>query len=1104
MESMKLTDLRTDYTAEPLGLDNPSPCFGWRFEGERQGFRQTAYHIVVRNSGGDTLWDSGRVESDRCQGIPYEGEALLGETAHTWSLTAWDESGSPLEASASFEMGLMGEAAWGDAQWIGSPELELSARALGIFRIETTFRIGEGGSCGGLVFGAADERLLHANRNTHLLEGENYIAYLVDVSQSPAKLHIYRVGYSPEDRADVPLASVDIAEFGNPGNQPITEANRHEFHTLAVEVYGNHAMAFIDGVLVDAVEEFHPFPPPGGIVRHGRQLNPAAINDIPTFPRLCQIGFAAGENTTASYQNLLVSNIRTPKAVLLKEEAKNPTLFPDLAKDGLFQITGEKGLALVHRDPSHGAAPILRREVTIEAGKALVSARLHVAARGIYEGYVGGEKIGDAWFQPDASQFDRHLYCKAYDITEMLRLGKNLLNFQLASGWWSDAQTFTLMNYNYFGDRPSLLAKLVLTYGDGSKEKIVTRPGEWLCSMEGPVRYAGFFQGETYDAGREAIYKTPGGECWHPAVEVLPVPIPEAESLMMWPAPNHTRPEIVAHIGEPVREIARIRAQSRTEVGPGVFVYDMGQNMAGVPRILLRGEKGQAVTLRYGEILYPHLPEYDGLEGQLLTENLRDAENNDVYICRGNADGEWFSPRFTFHGYRYLEVSGTDNPPAPKEVEGIVLSSIGAFTGGFSCSNDMVNKLYENIGWSQRANFISIPTDCPQRNERMGWMGDIQVFARTASYNADVQLFLHRFLQSVRDLQAPDGRYPNIAPVGGGFGGIAWESAGIIVPYELFRQYSDLRAAEENYPAMQAYLSYLEAHTVDGLVQPGVGMLGDWLATEMGTDNDLLWNAIAAYCYRLMAEMAAAVGKNDDADVYRSRFEALRAVWTDKFIDPASGKTRKLDGAVNDTQCSYALPLAYGLLEGEERRVAAGHLNRRTTELGFTLTTGFLGTGPICQALSENGYADTAYKLLQQTEYPSWLYSITQGATTIWERWNSYTVENGFGGNNNMNSFNHYSLGAVGAWLYGHVLGIRPQKAGYKEFLLEPVFGGMDHAEGWYDSPYGRIESGWRREGKAIRYRAVVPPNTRAKLRLPGMPEGTLMESGSHSFRVEL
>lgn len=466
-------------------------------------------------------------------------------------------------------------------------------------------------------------------------------------------------------------------------------------------------------------------------------------------------------------------------------------------------------------------------------------------------------------------------------------------------------------------------------------------------------------------------------------------------------------------------------------------------------------------------------------------ENLRDASCTDVYICRGDAQGEEFFPRLTFHGYRYVAITGCSQPPAAEEVAGVVLTSLPGHAGDFSCSDPLVNRLYQNILWSQRGNFISIPTDCPQRNERMGWMGDAQVFAQTALYNADVRTLYLRYLQAVRDLQADNGKFPDIAPLGGGFGGIVWGSAGVIIPWEIYRQYGDRRVLAENYPAVQRYLAYLEQGYADGLLAPGVGQLGDWLASDLSTDPDLIWSCYFAYDAKLAARMAGVLGDAAGEARYQALSARVSADWNRRFVSE-NGRTRGRDGRENDTQCSYAVPLFLGVADALHAPGLAARLNEKTAALGNTLTTGFVGTGMISAALSDWGYSETAYLLLQQTDYPSWLYSVTQGATTIWERWNSYTMKQGFGGNNGMNSFNHYSLGAVGAWLYRYVLGIREdeKEPGYHRFVLAPCICGFASAGGFYDSPYGRICSRWSRTGSTAVWEVSIPANTTALLQI--------------------
>lgn len=1101
MSEFKIGKLQTEYLCTPLGLDVKNPRFSWQMQSETIGKRQSSYRVQVGTRPGTfDMWDSGRIESSVSHCVAYGGSPLKSCTKYYWQVTVTDETGVCNSAESFFETGFLetGIDAWDGAQWIGAEENNLCAATKGVFTLASTFSITEG-TCGGIVFGACDPRLTDKNKNTYLLAGENYIAYVIDASAIPAKLHIYRVGYAPGDSADEPFCSIDIKDMDTPGDLIIDETNKNEFHTLRIDVTGNAARAYIDGKLVDDLETAVPYDP--AVKRKvGRQLNPLGSNDVITYPRLNKIGFYAGADSTVHYKNIEVRDIRPPKAVVFYDvPGREDSLFADITavEQGCFAVSS----GIVTADPSHGASPMLRREFV--AAKPVDKARLYATARGVYECHINGKRIGEDWFQPGASQFDKHLYYQAYDITDTVRQGGNAIGFYLGSGWWSDSQTFAVSNYNYYGDRPSLLAKIVLTYTDGSTEIIVSEQSTWQCSADGPVLYASFFHGEHHDARKYNKYcgfAAAGytGGVWQKPAVIAPVP---DEGNPAWPNPNLTEPAFVGQMDHPVQTVTELTAKTRAEPRPGVFIYDMGQNMVGVPRIRLQGKAGEKITIRYSEVLYPALPAYDGLHGLPLMENLRDASCTDIYICSGAAE-ELFQPHFTFHGYRYVEITGAENPPDPEAVKGLVLSSVTALTGAFSCSDELVNRLYENVLWSQRGNFISIPTDCPQRNERMGWMGDAQVFARSALYNANVRTLYGRYMQAVRDVQEENGRFADIAPIGGGFGGIIWGSAGLIIPWEVYNQCGDERILAENYAAMQQYMAYLEENYGDGLLQPGIGNIGDWLAADMSTDNDLLWTAYFVYDAKLMAAMAGILNRPADAKHYKELFLRAQSDWNTRFTD-ASGRTITIDGKVNDTQCSYAVPLAFGVANEKNRFQMAAHLNRKTEELGHTLTTGFVGTAAINQALTEYGYEETAYRLLRQTEYPSWLYSVTQGATTIWERWNSYTTESGFGGNNSMNSFNHYSLGAVAAWFYRCVLGIHgdPGNPGYQKFILKPSIGGFDFACGSYESNYGMIKSSWKKQDRQVEWTITIPANTGAKVYAPA--EHILVNDRMQQFEKE-
>ena len=539
-------------------------------------------------------------------------------------------------------------------------------------------------------------------------------------------------------------------------------------------------------------------------------------------------------------------------------------------------------------------------------------------------------------------------------------------------------------------------------------------------------------------------------------------------------------------------------------------------------------------------MLYPDGP----LKGMIMIENLRAAMVRDLFTLRGGT--EVIEPHFTWHGYRYIEISGLDNPLPLNSVQGVVLSSIPEDTVSYETSNKDVNRLEQNVRWSAKANFFAIPTDCPQRNERMGWSGDLAVFSNTAVYLANSDNFLRQHMQTLRDLQATDGRFTDTAPMGVGAGGFIWGSVGVVVPWELYLQYGDTATLAEHYDAMAAYMNYMAAcQTSDGLLNEPKGLpgLGDWLSPQFGqSEAQPLWNAYEINNLYIMTRTAEILGKKADASKWRSRYESRKANYAKRFFD-SQGYALKSDGSRMDLQTAYAVPLAlYNVLDDDKAKLLSQRLADTVKRSGnvddkgvqrpaYSLMTGFIGTAAISHALSNYGYNNEAYRLLTNNQYPSWLYPVNNGATTIWERLDSYTKENGFGGNNSMNSFNHYSFGAVGAWMFDSSLGIARDEnnPGFKHFYLKPMpdFGGngnyadtgdnITYAKGHYDSVYGRIESGWEKMNNGwYRYKFTVPANTTATVILPiirgckvlqnGKPikyDGKLtIGSGSYTFDV--
>ena len=491
-------------------------------------------------------------------------------------------------------------------------------------------------------------------------------------------------------------------------------------------------------------------------------------------------------------------------------------------------------------------------------------------------------------------------------------------------------------------------------------------------------------------------------------------------------------------------------------------------------------------------MLYPDLPESGKNVGMIMTENYRAALSQDVYTMK--AGRQVYQPRFTSHGFQYIEITGIDTPLPVADVQGVAISSVHALTADYRTSNDKVNQLWSNLVWSNVDNFLTLPTDCPQRNERMGWSGDINVFSRTATYVSNADQFLTRHMFAMRDVQWPTGRFTDVAPVGGGFGGVLWGSAGIVVPWEVYLQYKDKAILERHYPAMVAYADYLET-TLDpktGLSTDG--LLGDWLGPQNGLlGSAFLVTAYHAYDMAIMAKVATLLGKTADAVKFQELADKRKAFFNTTFVNAdkktlATGRSGFGPGPIApdavpvfrlaDTQTSYAVGLGLGVFSPENVPAAVKNLadavgRENADDDGVkrpanSLMTGFIGTAWISKALSQNGQSAAAYRLLQNDRYPSWLYAIDQGATTIWERLNGYTIEKGFGGNNSMNSFNHYSFGAVGQWMIANSLGIERDEPGFQKFVLQPEpdpTGVMTWAEGHYDSMYGRISSAWKIEG---------------------------------------
>jgi len=712
--------------------------------------------------------------------------------------------------------------------------------------------------------------------------------------------------------------------------------------------------------------------------------------------------------------------------------------------------------------PVFETAPARHLRGTFTVEHAPVRARLYVSALGLVEPWLNGEKVTQDLFVPGWPDYRRRVFYAAFDVTSLLRSGENTLGMILGDGWYSG----TMIPRHQYGQQAMLSAFLDLTGGDGRVTTITT--GEaWRWTDAGPITMNSIYHGETYDARRELAgwsepRRSADGEGWRP-VSVR--------------AGRHTPADFTARMSPPVRRIECVQPVAVHRRGPDVHVYDLGQNMTGWVRLRVRAGAGRTIRLRFAEMLEP--------DGSLHTTNLRAARATAVYIAKGANLEEW-EPRFTYFGFRYVELSGVEEP-LRDAIQGVVVHSDLPRTGQFESSSPELNRLWRNTLWSQKGNFLELPTDCPQRDERSGWTGDAQVFAPAALYNMDAGAFFRQWLFSVRDglRDGPRGGFPDVAPFTGfGHGSPGWAEAGVIVPWTVWLHTGDRRVLVENLPAIQHAIELMASQSPDGIrISPPAW--GDWLAPgfpryKSPPRQDLIATAYYAYAADLAARIADVLGRPELGASNRALRDQARAAYQRAFISK--------DGRVaDDVQTSYLLTLAFDLAPPAQREQIASHLVRAFAEKDNHLATGFLGTPLITPVLTGIGRPDLAYAVLQKTAYPGWLFPVRNGATTIWERWDSWTPEQGFH-KENMNSFNHYAYGSVVSWFYDTIAGLQPlpDAPGWKRFRIAPLpGGGLTHAAATLQTPHGEASSAWRIADGQLSLIVGIPPNTRADVVLP-------------------
>ena len=691
----------------------------------------------------------------------------------------------------------------------------------------------------------------------------------------------------------------------------------------------------------------------------------------------------------------------------------------------------------------------------------VVSAVLRFSGLGVVEPWINGARVADDFFTPGWSDYRKRAYVCEYEVSDALQVGENCLGVILADGW-AGAPFGPKGHAVAFAPQTKFIVELVLTYEDGSVQTVASN-ADWLCRT-GPVIKQSIYNGESYDARKELNQWSQAGASrrgWKPA---LCVQAPSIE-LNLKKCP----PVRITETRSPI-ELRKVQQK---------WIVDFGQNLVGTLRIELRNTKpGQKIVFKYAEMLQA--------DGTLYLENLRNAVATDVYICKGAAK-EIYMPRFTFHGYRYAEIEGLHRGLHAEDVSACVLHNDLKQTGKFSCSDPLINQLQSNIVWGQRGNFLEAPTDCPQRDERLGWSGDAQVFVDTACFNYDCEGFYRQWMDAMRDGQRSDGAFPDTAPdILGWHGNAGWGDAGIIVPHAVWQHYGSLEIIRENWDSMVAYMHFLDKQAT-AYIQPET-VYGDWLAVDAArpewspTPKELIGTAYYARDAQMMARMAEALGKPQLSNKYTKLAKLIKLAFQERFIT-------KTGHVLGDTQTSYLLALGFDLVPEDLFDAAADHLVARIKARNWHLSTGFLGTPLLNPVLTKIGRCDVAYRLLKQETYPSWLYPINNGATTMWERWNSWTQEKGFGPVE-MNSFNHYAYGAIGQWLYQGVCGIAPHPdyPGYQRAVLAPLpGGGMSHGGGSLDTKTGTYISKWKVKGSKFFYNVTIPEGAEAVLRLPAL-----------------